>query len=37
MRNQSGDSSLERRLEKLPPFGKTWITAFQNRLDEATD
>ena len=37
MRNQSGNSSLERRLEKLPHYGKTWITAFQNRLDEATD
>ena len=34
---QSGNSSLERRLEKLPHYGKAWITAFQNRLDEAVD
>ena len=37
MRTKSGNLSLERRLEKLPHYGKTWITAFQNRLDEATD
>ena len=29
----SGSLSLERRLEKLPHYGKSWITAFQNRLD----
>ena len=37
MRPQSGESSLERRLEKLPHYGKAWITAYQNRLDEAAD
>ena len=37
MRPQSGNSLLERRLEKLPHYGKAWITAFQNRLDEASD
>ena len=37
MRNQSGSSSLERRLEKLPHYGKTWINAFHNRLDKATE
>ena len=37
MRPQSGESSLERRLEKLPHYGKAWITTYQNRLDEAAD
>ena len=37
MRPQSGESSLERRLEKLPHYGKALITAYQNRLDEAAD
>ena len=37
MRSHSGNSSLDRRLEKLPHYGKAWITAFQNRLDEAED
>ena len=37
MRAHSGNSSLDRRLEKLPHYGKAWITAFQNRLDEAED
>ena len=34
---QSGSLSLDRRLEKLPKYGSAWVTAFQNRLDEATD
>jgi len=34
---QSGNSSLERRLEKIPHYGKAWITAFQNRLNDAAD
>ena len=36
MRPQSGSLSLEGRLEKLPQYGKGWITAYQNRLDNAT-
>ena len=37
MSTQSRNSSLERRLEKLSNYGKAWVTAFQNRLDEAAD
>ena len=32
---QSVNSSLERRIEKLHNYRKAWITAFQNRLEEA--
>ena len=37
MRPHSESISLERRLEKLPNYGKAWVTAFQNRLDNAKD
>ena len=37
IRPQSGKLSLERRLEKLPDYVRAWITAFQNRLDDAAD
>ncbi len=37
MRPQSESLPLERRLEKLPQYRKAWITAFQNRLDNAAD
>ena len=37
MRPQSKSLPLEKRLEKLPNYRNAWITAFQNRLDNALD
>ena len=37
MRPQTAESPLESRLEKLPQYGKAWINAYQNRLDECSD
>ena len=37
MRPQSVSLPLEKRFEKLPQYGKAWIIAYQNRLDNTTD
>ena len=37
MRPQSENLPLKRRLEKLPHYGKSWISVFQNRLDNTID
>ena len=37
MRPKSGEITIERRLEKLPHYGKAWINAYKSSWDEEAD